>query len=369
MVPDQQATRTWIAGVLRDGHSSLAAMPDSTELLSVAEDEGVLPLLECCMRKRGNWETLPEGLRAGLAEAGRAHAVRALFEEHELRRVSSALDGAGIRALVLKGNALAHWLYPQPHLRVNSDIDLLFQGRQQVLRAAGAVSRLGYELAFVPHGSNYEMSSRLIVDGVVRSELDLHERLVNAPTYAGIFAFDELWNASVALPAIGAGLRVLSPPHALAHACLNRALDMQNGVPDTLKLLHDIQLMLERMDAGAWTGFVSMARAKSLCGVALRSIVDTVDVFGTVLPQASLEELRSLADRESLDWHRLDDWRYMQWQNLKALPTFGARLRWLVERLFPTRDHLRQLHGEGNWWRLMGRRFANAFAKWRRPSV
>jgi hypothetical protein len=69
-----------------------------------------------------------------------------------------------------------------------------------------------------------------------------------------------------------------------------------------------------------------------------------------------MEALQRNADAESIDWHRLDDWRYMQWQNLKALPTTGARLRWLWQRLAPSSSHLRHMYGQGSWLALMGRR-------------
>jgi hypothetical protein len=366
----QPDPRAWLADALRTGHvaTDLGGFEVGT-LLAAADAEGVSALLHWRLHPSRGWNALPAHFTGALQRAARDEAARELFRSRQLLRVSQVLADAGIDALLLKGQALALWLYPQPHLRECSDIDLLLNGRDKALRAAEALTLLGYELAFVPRSSNLEMSSQLIVEGVVRSELDLHERLVNAPAYAGVFTFDELWDASVVLPAIGNGLRVLSPPHALAHSCLNRALDLQNDVPDALKLLYDIHLMLGRMDAAAWNDFISMAREKRLSGIALRSIADTVKVLETPVPRSSLEEMERLAARESLDWHRLDNWRYMQWQNLKALPTLGARLRWLAERLFPTRDHLRQLHGEGNWWRMMGRRIANAFAKWRRSSV
>lgn len=65
------------------------------------------------------------------------------------------------------------------------------------------------------------------------------------------------------------------------HACMNRALDMQNGLPDRLKLLYDIHLLLGRMDDQAWDALIELARAKNMAGVCLRSIDDTIAVFAT----------------------------------------------------------------------------------------
>ena len=351
--PNAPPERAAIAMSLRDGMlpAATSTMP-AERLLAVAAEEGVLPLLE--WRLRG--QSLPEALREGLSRGAREAAVQCLYREMELRKVERVLNRDGINALLLKGNALGIWLYQEPYLRVNSDIDLLFESRQSAELAVAAFSELGYMLSFTPAVNNYEMTCRLVVDGSSRCELDLHCRLVNSAAYADVLSFEELWHAATPLPALAGGLKALSPVHALMHACMNRALDMQNGLPDRLKLLYDIHLLLGRMDDQAWDALIELARAKNMAGVCLRSIDDTIAVFATTAPSAAIQALCAAADSEPLDRHRLDDWRYMQWQNLKALPGPAARLRWLWQRLFPTLSHLRELHGEGSWLQLMGRR-------------
>lgn len=208
------------------------------------------------------------------------------------------------------------------------------------------------------------MTARRVVDGVNLGELDLHYRLLNAPAYANIFAFDELWAESVALPALGGGsLRGLSPRHAFAHACLNRALDMQIGVPDRLKLLYDLHLMLGRLDDPAWQDLLALVARKGISGVCLRSIEDTVAALGTELSAGTCEALRGAAAREPLDRRRLHDWRYMQWRNLRALPGWAARVRWLWQRLLPTDGYLRAQYGEGSRLKLIAHRLRRGLAR------
>lgn len=359
---DIQRLRESIATALRDG----VMPPDlggfaSDALISAADWEGVLPLLEWRLRNGTGWDVLPEAFRRALAVQARAAAAHALFRESELRGISNALVEGGFQALLLKGPAFARLLYPEPYLRVSGDIDLLFATRSESDRAAVALSPLGYELAFVPGSATYEMTSRSTAVGVHRPELDLHCRLVNLPAYANAFCFDELWAAAIPLPGLN-GLFGLQPVHALAHACIHRAVDLCLHRPDRLKWLYDIHLMLARMDDAAWVDFITMARAKKTCGVCLRSINDTIALFATPVPGAASDELTRCADLEPLDWRRLDDWRYMQWQNLKALPTWRARAVWLWERLLPTRNHLQELHGQdagmaGLLWRRIKRGF------------
>ena len=329
--------------------------------MRTAVEEGVLPLLQWRLRDAA----LPPALEARLAHEVRNAAAQSLFREAELRRVSTVLERHGIKTLLLKGNALGQWLYPKPYLRVSVDIDLLLESRAAAEQAAIACTELGYALAFAPGASNFEMTSRLVVDGVSRSELDLHCRLLNAAAYADIFTFGELWHDAMPLPAFGGGLKALSPLHAFAHACLNRALDMQIGEPDRLKLLYDIHLLIEQMEADAWRQFLSLVVSKQIGGICLRSIDDTVAAFGSAVPADVLEALRRDAEAEPIDWRRLDDWRYMQWQNLKSLSGTWAKLQWIWDKVFPTRSHLQELHGEGRWIQLMGRRLVRGFQRLR----
>lgn len=357
------SSRHWIAAALRDGQGTRDLDGFKVdELIEIARQEGVLPALAWQLRQRPGWEELPDRLRTGLSESARTAAVVALWNRHELLRVSAVLQRHGVRALLLKGPAFGRWLYPEPYLRVSDDIDLLFESRHESDRSAHALAELGYELAFSPTDMTYEMTARATGGAGQRPELDLHCRLVNVPVYAEVFAFEGLWNASVAVPGLD-GLRMIDPMNSLAHACIHRAVDLYLHRPDRLKWLYDIHLMLARMDAQAWMDFIAMAGRKRICGVCLRSIRDTVSTFATPVPAGSLQELLRLAEAEPLDWRRLHDWRYMQWQNLRALPTVGARARWLWERLIPTRSHLRELYGEGNWWRLMGRRILQGFRR------
>lgn len=332
-------------------------------LVATARDEGLLPLLEWRLRTSPDWDLLPAPLQDALKSGAREAAAESLFRGSELRRVGRILQDRGIRGLVLKGNALGQWLYPKPYLRVTRDIDLLVESRGAAEKAASACAELGYRLEFSPGASNYEMTCRLMVAGINRSEVDLHSRLINAAAYADIFSFEELWQASINLPAMEGTLRGLSPMHAFAHACLNRALDMQIGEPDLLKLRYDIHLLMSGMDDDAWAHFLAMVSDKRIGGICLRTIIDTMATFGTTLPDGMLEALMHVAENEPIDWRRLHDWRYMQWHNLGSLSTVRAKLAWMWERIFPTMSHLRALYGEGPWIRLIYRRFLRALQR------
>lgn len=355
----------WITNVLIgrqvDGIEELL----TDESIVCLMEHGILPIFESQLRLGDRWATLSESTRSKLSNEVRNIVVRELYREGELRRVSSVLEKHGISSLLLKGNALGQWLYPVPHFRVNSDIDLLLPSRVDAEQAAKACECLGYVLQFSPADTDYEMTARLIVDGTSRNDLDLHWRLVDSMAFADVFSFSELWLSAVPLQALGSSMMVLSPLHALIHACMNRALDMQIGLPDRLKLLYDIHLMIRRMNDDAWSHFLVVASEKRICGVCLRSIEDTVSALESPVPRHVLKNLHRMAEHEPIDWRRLHDWRYMQWQNLRTLRGVRTKVRWIWNRIFPTTSHLRKLHGDGNWLQLMLQRITRGIVRLR----
>lgn len=361
---DDASLRDWLAAALRSGRPP--PLPDALtgqQLLDAAEREGITALLEARLRTEGGWGALTEPQRNALQTHARGLAAQWLLRVADLRQIEQALCAAGMRVLLLKGSALALWLYPQPHLRMGGDIDFLLESPAAVTQAAELLTAQGYARVFEPGDTHFELTLRRSIDGVMRAELDLHSHLLNAAAYAGVFAFEELWAEAQSLPDIGAQLRALSPRHALAHACLNRALDMQNAIPDRLKLLYDLRLLAARATAGDWDALCALAQEKRIAGVCLRSLEDATSDVGATVPSSVTQRLQTLAATEPLDYRKLDDWRYMQWQNLRALPSLGARLHWLRQRLFPGAAQLRELYGEGPLWRLILRRFRRGLAR------
>lgn len=346
-----QATRAALARALLG--APLPAGADAA-LPTLAAREGVLPLLEARLRLAAEWPSLSAPLRKALQDGARQAVALDLYRRHELARVVAVLAAAGLRVLVLKGNALGLWLYPQSHLRPTRDIDLLVASRAEADRAIDLLAPLGYIAEPDPGTLFFERKCQLRVAGGNRCELDLHCKLLNAPLFADTLPFEELWAASQPLPGLPAQVRALGAVHALLHACLNRVLDIQTGEPERLKLPYDVHLLAGRLDEAAWRQLQALACQRRIAGACVRVFGETRQLFATEFPPFVLTALDAAAAGEALDWSRLGDWRYMQWRNLLAVPGVGGRLRWLYERVFPTRSRMQGRYGEGNWLQLMG---------------
>lgn len=345
----EDAMRRWIAAALRDGHVEADLVGHSPEaLVERLEYEGLLAVLEWRLRHGGAWDAVPADFRILLAGGARAAAVGSLALENQLRRIADVLQQQGLSVLLLKGPAVARWLYPSAHLRPVADIDLLFATREDSDRAAGALETLGYRLGYTPGRFTYEMTCVPVEGAGARHEIDLHCRLVQPLVFADAIGFGELWQASVPVNGL-AGMHRLAAVHALLHACLHRTVDLVLRRPDRLKWLYDIHLMIDRMDPRDWSEFLRLAVEKRLCSLSLHSLQDATALFGGNMPDEVVAGLDKASATESMDWRRLADWRYMQWQNWKSLPSTGQRLAWLRERLLPAPSHLRVLTGQAAW--------------------
>lgn len=345
-LPAAQPARLWLAGILcaRAADPLLDVMPPAQALVAGARQEGVVALMAQCL------QTVPLHTAAqAFAEAARDVALWAMLLEAETRRLLSVMAQSAIPALLLKGQAIAQWAYPDPSLRASGDIDVLVATRAAADVLARGLCAAGYEL-FQPSGDlvALEMMLRREVAPGLWVEIDLHCRVVNSPLFSERFTFDELMAESVALPRLGANARGLGPAHAFIHACMHWAATLAVGADIRLKWLYDIPAFAKVFSATDWQRLQQLVVARGLAGVCLGMIEAAQATFGAdfvAVPGDVTDTLRGAARHESLDVTRLRDWRYMQLRALLAQPTMRLRARYLWQRLWPSRDYMAYLYG------------------------
>lgn len=301
--------------------------------------------------------------RSGLDWA-RGQAAAELGRRTRLRAVLACLRQADIHALVLKGAALAHWLYPIPYLRESSDVDLLFASRDDALRAATALTTLGYAVAYPPGRFQHELACQ--GDGL--PDLDLHWALSDWPALDRLPDFDALLSDSIPLPGLGADAHGLDAPHALLHACVHRASNLAAGLGDRLKWLYDLHLLAATLDRdNGWRRFLAICEQAESCGIAAEGLGAATALFGTPVPPTVSAALAAHRTHEPVDASRLSDWRYLQRLNFRRLPDWSAKLAWIGSRLLPPAGHLRALYGEDlGYPALLWQRLRNAGSRLRR---
>jgi Uncharacterised nucleotidyltransferase len=116
---------------------------DCRRLLTLADEQGVLPLLT---RQLGLLDEgiTPAEVRQKLRDAARAQTLFTLSLTAELFRVLDRFAALGIAALLTKGPVLSARCYGDPGLRQYTDLDFVLRD-EDVHRATQAMMALGYE--------------------------------------------------------------------------------------------------------------------------------------------------------------------------------------------------------------------------------
>jgi len=156
-LPDPMShERRWLAAMLVGAAPPLAE--DRTDaLLACAIEEGIVGLVHERLQQE---PCVHVEFRNAVAGPAREAAAGSLMLESEFRKLLSLLVDAGMPVLLLKGSALAWWLYPTAYLRECGDIDLLFSSREQAEEAVRLLTTHGYALSQMPDDLTYELTCR-----------------------------------------------------------------------------------------------------------------------------------------------------------------------------------------------------------------
>ena len=162
-----------------------AALADQTgrvtdwpALVAQADAHGLGPLLHARLKAAG--VTLPAQVKLELQGLRIRHRHANQIRAQVLVEILTAYQTAGIDALVLKGAALAHLVYPEPGLRPMSDLDLLVHSAN-ARRAQQILAGLGFD-APLPVGSlpgKHLPTASCRRDGLLVS-VELHHNLFSA---------------------------------------------------------------------------------------------------------------------------------------------------------------------------------------------
>lgn len=362
----QSAYRPWLIAALT--HRPLPPLPAGPDpavaaaIVDCAHNDGVLLLLEQAMAAHPDAAAVPAAVREAVQAAAKSGLFDQLAMLSEQRKALQALSGAGLRFLVLKGGALAHWLYAKPHLRLVTDLDILLPDKACIAEAAAALAGIGYvqvtgnpvanELSFHKPGGPY---GRFIVDA--------HWRLFNRALLRDAFGFDELDGGAIDLPAMH-GIKGLGPVHALFNACGHRALSLPHrqitGIQraDCLRWLWDIHALALRFNADDWRQVTRLAGEKRISAILQEALETTGAAFGTPIPEEAMARLRRQMADEPLSMRWFSTWGGYQWREfLASSPHIKGRLHWLKHMLLLESFSVRERYGPDDpSWKLMLKR-------------
>jgi Uncharacterised nucleotidyltransferase len=229
----------------------------SGEVATAAIDQGLAGLLLAGLGPRPGLVDALELDR--LRDALHASLARSVRLVHLAGRTQSLLLARGLRALPLKGTALAESLYPSVGFRPMLDADVLLLDAWP--DAVEALLVEGYRAAVVADHAT------VFVCPVSGGILELHRSVTSCP---GLFPMDAnaLWSRS--LPAEGPVSRLPSPEDLLVHLCLHASF--QHGLVLSLVQWLDFRQLFSRraVDVRRVLAIAAEAQALPAVGLALR---------------------------------------------------------------------------------------------------
>jgi hypothetical protein len=267
-----------------------------------------------------------------------AWAALSLAVDAQTATVTSALEDAGVRSILLKGPAIAEWLYRGRALRVYADTDLLVAPSDWD-RARATLHDLGFVdgLDTGGHPRMASVSSYPLVRG--NDNVDLHT------TLWGIRAHPEtVWRVLSArterMRVGGREVEVLAKGARALHIALHAA---QHG-PNARKPMLDLATALDEASEEIWGDAARFAAE-----------LDATPVFATALKHtpkgAALAQRLGVADQESIDaLIRLAQVPLVEgFQELATTPGLQRKLELLRKELVPSVEFMR-------WWLPLARR-------------
>lgn len=285
---------------------------------------------------------LPAGVRETLSLASRGAVLRHLQRHAVLRRLTEALDAAGVPFVVLKGVALAHVAYPSPALRSMGDIDL-WTLPEHLEAAAMAVlgagmhypERLQSRMAAADRLE--EKSTRVFESDQGEVVLELHSVVQSMVTAAPGWS-DAAWARAAERDLGGVRARVPHPEDMLTHLAVH--CGSHHRFEMGLRPLLDVALWLEataddcdaaalaeqwkRYGCATWN-YLTLALVRELLGA---DPLPTLSPAIGTMPHGA--ELFALAKEQVLDAALTLPPTLAR---LAATPTTKGRFRWLLHRL------------------------------------
>ena len=343
-------TERRICAILVSETGSWEAGADPAEIsrfLGFCYRHAVLPLVAEALFQRSDCAAWPQEIEASCRKLAYVQTVHELAHCAEIQSALDALDGAGIRALLLKGTGLAYGVYASPELRPRSDTDLLVRSEREGTAGQVALGELGYRRIGGPAGGGvgYQVELRRDVPGRTSFYMDLHWRINNYQFLAGLLDFDELLARSVPVPALGPHAARLGNADALILALIHRAGNNRHqgpGAGDKLIWLYDMYLLVKTMSDDELDRFCTLIEAKRIVAIALDGLRRCADYFGSARMTSLICTLESSPVAASgAEWLRARGVRF-EWLEVRALPATAARLAYLGRRLIPNADYMRE---------------------------
>lgn len=237
---------------------------DWEQILLSALAQGVAPFLYQNLKLLSVPAGIPQGVMTTLKKTYHENTARNMLLYAELARITNTFHQRGIEGIVLKGAALAKFIYRDIGLRSMIDIDILIQ-REDLRHAAEIMPQLEY-FPETLHASEewYRQKHHHLPVYTNRANsvsVELHWNIANAST--GVLT-SSWWKRGIKVQIDHQDATIPSPGDMLMHLCVHL---FHHGYPTemVLRALCDISTTLDRYQEEIdWKAFLTELASSSL---------------------------------------------------------------------------------------------------------
>ncbi len=262
------------------------------ELVKRARYHGISLLLYAALEKK-EWCDVPSFVRVGLLDLYRSSALASATAYYELNALIPLLNASNIPLIVLKGAAVAKWLYPVSALRPFADLDFLIpqthvEKMSALLQAQGYVS--GNELARGFRAAYYsEMAFHK--NATPRTAVDLHWNLFVPLYYRRRMSLDWFWQHTQAFSFGAQPARILDATAQFIHLAVHASLNHQNA--PRLIWLYDLALLLtHKANELDWDAAIAYTHSAQLAYSVHAMLRQTIETWHLEFPPERLAAFR-----------------------------------------------------------------------------
>ena len=340
--------RPWIAAVLA-GQTDIdfPVAASAKEVLDLSEEEGVTPLLRYHLQQTGQLDILPQALQTSFQKIDRRYLAADMATQAELLDLLKILHSHNIDIIMLKGEALSHSIYPLPHLRTKTDIDLLFGSKDESERAWKILQAEGYQRMLSQKGTfvGYQFVCHKQYNTGFRMVFDIHNEITNYLWFNRRLRYQHLLANSSFIEIENVKVRVLNTVHALIHACVHRITNKSKNTADRLIWLYDIHQLSQGLSDSEWQNLVQVCEDKDLSAIVLQGLQSSHEQLTSSLPPKHIDQLKHNASNASDPFTQKSRRIQMYWNDFVLNKGFANKLTQIRERVFPPADYMLKRYG------------------------
>jgi hypothetical protein len=347
-----------------------ASQKDWQALLEDLKAHWIKPLIHWHLRPLTEELTPPAWVVRHLHKSFLASSAACLRTGRQLSELLAAFDKQGIKALVLKGPALARTAYPHPATRPGCDLDLLVRPRDLV-RGRETLTSLGYQCL----GKRFESSRDFYKDEVFRRpgklgylQVELHWALHSYGALDLGGGVEPYFERAQPVNSPGLSFMAMEPLDALLHRAMSNAYYKDRDL--RLIWLADVLHLCGQLDsAPKWQELQRRSLAQGMRLALEASLLMAQTWLDLQIPSAfadfaawpSPSQAEVRANRKLAARH--DSVRGAMGLHLSPDQPFSKRLRYLLSLLFPSPAYMMTYHRPAHKW-LLPLAYAGRILKW-----